>query len=234
MAGRDPSTDVAVLRAKDIDEVAPIALNPADDVGPGNLAVAVGRRPEGTIAHFGAVSVAGGPWRSMRGGQIDRFMRLDLRLDTRAEGGVLLDARNGRAFGMAVYGPRRSVLAIPAPTIERVADHLLTHGRIGRGYLGLGLRPVRLDDDTARRLAIAEARGLIVVNVDPDGPAHRAGVLQGDVVMSWNGEPVRRVREVLDRLGPDCVGRAVSLSLVRAGQAASAQVAIIERSSAAS
>jgi hypothetical protein len=110
----------------------------------------------------------------MRGGQIARFLRLDLRLDHRAEGGALIDLRDGRAFGMAVYGPRGSVLGIPMETIERVAERLLAHGRIGRGYLGLGLRPVRLDEETVRRLGLAKPYGLMVVSVEVDGPAHKA------------------------------------------------------------
>ena len=165
----------------------------------------------------------------MRGGHIARFLRLDLRLDHRAEGGALVDLRNGRAFGMAVYGPRGSVLGIPMETIERVAERLLAHGRIGRGYLGLGLRPTRLDEETVRRLGLARPYGLMVVSVEVDGPAHKAGVLQGDVLTAWDGQPVRRLRDVLERLGPDSVGQTATLSIVRAGQSASAEVTIVER-----
>ena len=111
-----------MLRVTDSEDLAPLAASTRSDLGAGHLALAVGRRPEGVIAHVGAVSVAGAPWRSMRGGHIARFLRLDLRLDHRAEGGALVDLRDGRAFGMAVYGPRGSVLGIPMETIERVAS----------------------------------------------------------------------------------------------------------------
>jgi S1-C subfamily serine protease len=229
LVGRDPTTDVAVLRSTESDDLAPLPASTRSDLGAGHLALAVGRRPEGVIAHVGAVSVAGGPWRSMRGGHIARFLRLDLQLDHRAEGGALVDLRDGRAFGMAVYGPRGSVLGIPMETIERVAERLLAHGRIGRGYLGLGLRPIRLDEETVRRLHVAKPYGLMVVSVDVNGPAHKAGVLQGDVITAWDGEPVRRLGDVLERLGPDSVGHTATLSLVRAGQPASAQATIVER-----
>ena len=227
LAGRDPSTDIAVLR---IDEkgIAPVRLNASDTPLPGHLAIAVGRRPEGTIANLGIVSVAGGPWRSMRGGQLDRFIRLDLRLDPRAEGGPVLDTAGG-VIGMAVLGPRRSVLAIPAATIERVADQLLAKGRIARGYLGLGLQPVRLDQALATSLSLPEPRGIIVVSVDPNGPGARAGILLGDVVAKWSGEPVRSVRDIFRRLGPETVGQNVELTIVRAGQATTASVSIGER-----
>jgi S1-C subfamily serine protease len=229
LAGRDPTTDVAVLRVTDSEDLAPLAASTRSDLGAGHLALAVGRRPEGVIAHVGAVSVVGAPWRSMRGGHIARFLRLDLRLDHRAEGGALVDLRDGRAFGMAVYGPRGSVLGIPMETIERVAERLLAHGRIGRGYLGLGLRPVHLDEETVRRLGLAKPYGLMVVSVEVDGPAHKAGVLQGDVLTAWDGQPVRRLRDVLERIGPDSVGQTATLSIGRAGQPASAQVTIVER-----
>jgi S1-C subfamily serine protease len=227
LAGRDPSTDIAVLRIEE-KGIAPVRLNASDPPLPGHLAVAVGRRPEGTIANLGIISVAGGPWRSMRGGQLDRFIRLDLHLDPRAEGGPVLDT-GGRAIGMAVLGPRRSVLAIPAVTIERVADQLLAKGRIARGYLGLGLQPVRLDEVLATSLSLPEPRGTIVVSVDPNGPGARAGILLGDVVAKWNGEAVRGVRDVFRRLGPETVGQNVELTIVRAGQVTTASVAIGER-----
>ena len=227
VAGRDPSTDIAVLRIAGTG-VPALPLNTTDGVLPGHLVVTVGRRGEGPIANLGTVSVAGGPWRSMRGGQLDRFIRLDVRLDPRGEGGAVVDTQ-GKAIGMAVLGPRRSVLAIPAATIERVADQLLARGRIARGYLGLGLQPVRLDEALAKSLASAEPRAVIVISVDPQGPGQRAGILLGDVVTAWNGEPVHGVRDIFRRLGSDAVGRNVELAIVRAGKPASVTVTVGER-----
>jgi S1-C subfamily serine protease len=230
LAGRDPSTDVVILRVEAAQgSAAPLA----GDVQPraGEVAIAVGRRPEGASAHLGIVSLAGGPWRSMRGGRIDARLQLDLRLDPRSEGGLVLD-HAGRAFAMAVFGPRRTVLGIPAATIERVADHLVRHGRVRRGYLGLGLQPVRLDDEAAQRLDPPRTRGLMAVRVDPDGPARQAGLLQGDVVTAWDGEPVERLRHVVERLGPDSVGRTATLAILRAGKPTTVSVTIAERPAA--
>ena len=227
LVGRDPSTDVAVLRIA-ATGVPALALNAGVAPRAGELTLAVGRRREGPTANLGIVSVVGGPWRSLRGGQIERFIRLDLSLDRRSEGGVVLNAA-GEATGMAVCGARRSVLSIPAATIERVAEQLMARGRIARGYLGLGLQPIRIDEALARSLSLTEPRGVIVISVDPQGPGHRSGVLLGDVVTAWNGEPVRGLREILQKLGPDAVGQTAELAILRAGQAATARVTVGER-----
>lgn len=227
LAGRDASTDVAVLRI-DNEQIPPVAAARAGVIRPGELALCVGRRHEGTSARLVAVAVSGGQWQSQRGGRIDRTIRLDRGIDPRDEGGILIDP-DGAFVGMAVPGPRRSALAIPAETIARVAPHLLAHGRVARGYLGLGLHPVRLDDGLIARLSLPERRGVIVVNIDPQGPGQTAGMLIGDVVVTWNGEPVRTVRETLRRLGPDAVGQEVDLGIVRGGEIRPVKLKIGER-----
>ena len=226
LAGRDPCTDIAVLR---FESGAPAPrLEGAGALKPGQLALAVGRRRESVIARLGVVAAAGGEWRSRRGGRIDSLIELDLALEWRAEGGALVDAE-GRFVGMAVFGSIRRTLVIPAATIERVAGQLLARGRIARGYLGAALQPIRLDGSLARRMNVAEGRGAIIVNLDPDGPGERAGLLVGDVVTTWNGQPVRGVRDLIGRLDPDSVGQTVDLGLLRAGAPASASVTIGER-----
>ena len=137
------------------------------------------------------------------------MIRLDVTLDRWSEGGPAIDSE-GRAFGMAVRGMRRSVLAIPAATIERVAARILEKGSVKPGYLGLGLHPVRIHGATGT--------GLMVLGVAPGSPGEAAGVLQGDIITAWNGEPVAGTRDVLGRLGPDSAGQTVELSLSRGGQ----------------
>jgi S1-C subfamily serine protease len=227
LAGRDPTTDIAVLR---IDQAATptVAAPGSRALRAGELVLSVGRRSEGPIARLGLVAVAGGPWQSLRGGRIDRTIRLDRRIHAAEEGGVLIDA-DGGWIGMTVSGPRGAALAIPAETIARVAAQLLAHGRIARGYLGLGLQPVRLDEGLVRALSLSERRGVIVVNADPDGPGPRAGVLIGDIIVSWNGDRVHTVREVFRRLGPDAVGSEVILGVIRGGEPRTIAVKITER-----
>ena len=217
--GRDPSTDIALLRI-DRSDLQPISLA-ASVVNVGALVMAVGAEKEGKpTAAFGVVSRTAGPWRSFRGGAIDARIELDLRLRESAEGGVVLDAA-GQSIGMAVFGPRLRVLVIPSSTIERVAVRLETHGYIARGYLGLGLQPVGLDGD--------KVSGAMVMSVDPKGPGSLAGLYQGDILIAWNGEPIRHMRSFLRALGPDSVGQTVTVGLRRAGETLQLRLTIAER-----
>jgi S1-C subfamily serine protease len=219
LVGRDPSTDIAVLRAEGTG--APFEKRPADaPVAAGEIVLAVGRREQGPTARIGVLSLAGEAWRSMRGGHIDRLLRLDITLDRRSEGSLVIDAR-GQGIGMAVRGPRRSVLAIPSATLERIGAHILEKGSVQPGYLGLGLHPVRIHGQDA-----AERTGLMVLGVSPGGPGSAAGVLQGDIIVGWNGEPLSGMRDLFRRLWPDAAGKTVELGLLRAGQALTLQCAI--------
>jgi len=163
------------------------------------------------------VSLIGGRWRSLRGGDIDARIELDVRLHSSQQGGLALDA-SGAAIGMAVLGPRR-VLVIPAATIERVAGRLETHGRIGRGYLGVGLQAVKLDDGV----------GAMVMSVDNSGPSAAAGIRQGDVIVALNDEKLSGVRSLLRSLGPDSVGSVIDLSVRRGGEPMRVKLTIGER-----
>jgi S1-C subfamily serine protease len=218
IAGRDPTTDIALLRA-DIGAVSPIA---PDGSAPsaGALAVVVGGREGEAVAALGVVATSGVAWQSMRGGEIDARIELDLSLRRHAEGGLALDA-SGQAFGMAVFGPRRRVLVIPAATIARVAAQIEAHGKVARGYLGLGLQPVRLDRDGGV--------GAMVMSVDGDGPGAKAGVRQGDVLQAWDGQPIGSVNALLRALGPASVGKTVALSLRRGGETRAVVLEIGER-----
>ncbi len=215
LAGRDPSTDIAVLRFQP-DGALVAALGDAASLRAGNLVLAVGRHQRGAIAASGMVAVAGGAWHSRRGGAIDHFIRLDLRLAPSAEGGALVSTK-GEVLGMAVTGPRRRALAIPRSTIDRVVDQLLAKGRIARGYLGAGLRPV------------AQPAGVLVMSLDPEGPAAKAGLLVGDIITSWNDKPVTRVRDVMHLLTPESIDSNVELALSRGGAPATLGFTVGER-----
>jgi S1-C subfamily serine protease len=217
VAGRDATTDVALLRVERTD-LAPASLA-AGTVRPGALVLALGADDGGPTAALGIVARAAGPWRSLRGGEIDARIELDVRLRRNAEGGLAVDA-TGQAIGMAVFGPRHRVLVIPAATIERTAARLDRDGRIARGYLGLGLQTVAVDD---------EGSGTMVMSVDPNGPAAAAGVRQGDILLAVDGEPIRSVRALLGALGPDSVGRAIRFDIRRAGAPAEVSVTVAEK-----
>jgi len=235
LAGRDPTTDVAALRIE-ADGVPPLAAAEPSGLRAGQLALAVGNYEGAPVAGLGTVAFVGGSWQSSRGGAIDSFLRLDLGLNPSAEGGAVVDAR-GAVLGMEVLGPRRhspsktgvnalTVLAIPSSTINRSLDQLLAKGHVSRGYLGAGLQPIR---GRRTEAAAEQPRGILVVSIDPQGPAARGGMFVGDIITAWNGKPVERVREVMRLLGPDSIGGAAELALLRGGAPASLKVVIGER-----
>src|SRR5262245_24959966 len=174
------------------------------------------------VTALGIVSRSAGPWRSLRGGEIDARIELDLRLRRSAEGGLAFDAA-GRPIGMTVFGPRQRVLVIPSATIARVAARLQSHGRIPRGYLGLGLRLVAIEGGRS---------GAMVMNVDPRGPGATASIIQGDIIIDWNSKPIRHVQSILRALGPDSIGQTVTIGLRRAGETKQVSLTITERPAA--
>lgn len=218
LLGRDPSTDIALLRINRPD-LQPVATA-APPTLPGALAIVVAAHEASPTAALGVVSRAGPSWHSLRGGEIDARIELDVRLRRSAEGGLALDA-GGQAIGMTIFGPRRRVLVIPAATVERVASQLERHGRIARGYLGLGLEPVAVEGSSGS--------GAMVMSVDPQGPGAAAGIHQGDIIVTLNDEPLRHIRTLLGALGPDSVGKTITLAVRRAGEAHKITLKVTER-----
>ena len=218
IAGRDHTTDIALLRF-DARDIAPAVLSSVvPDLG--SLSVVVAAEHGVATAALGAVSLVGSRWRSLRGGEIDARIELDVRLRPSHEGGLVLNA-SGEAIGMAVRGVRR-VRVIPGATLGRVAGRLETHGRIARGYLGVGLQPVKLDDGI----------GAMVMSVDRSGPSAAAGIRQGDVIVGWNDEKLSGVRSLIRSLGPDSVGSVVDVAILRGGEPVRIKLTIGERADA--
>jgi S1-C subfamily serine protease len=217
IVGRDHTTDIALLRV-DRSDLPPIPLD-TKPVPVGALAFAVGAEDGAPTAAMGVVSRSIGPWWSLRGGEINARIELDLRMRQSAEGGLAIDA-TGRVIGMTAFGPRRRVLVIPSATIDRVAARLEKYGHIPRGYLGLGFQLVSIEGGE---------RGVMVMNLEPQGPGAKAGVHQGDIIVTWNGEPIRHVRSLLRALGPDSVGQTVTLGLRRGGGMKDVPLTIGER-----
>jgi S1-C subfamily serine protease len=215
IVGRDHTTDIALLRVEGI-TTAPANLT-ADVPALGALAVITAADHGTPIAALAMISKSAERWRSLRGGEIDARIELDTRLRHSSEGGLALNAA-GQAIGMAVSGPRRT-LVIPTATIQRVASRLETHGRIARGYLGVGLQPVKLDNGV----------GAMVMSVDKNGPAAAAGLREGDVITAVNNEPISGVRALMRKLGPDSVGTTVEVAGLRGGEPIRVSLTIGER-----
>lgn len=212
LAGRDSGTDLAVLRVADAGSV---VATPGDDAAlrVGHMVLAIGYGPR---ASWGVISALGPRWRSARGGDIDRLVRLDLVLYPGFSGGPLVDAA-GRVVGLNTSGlAHETRLALPVTMVRRVTDELLRKGRISRGYLGLGMQPVRLPETLRTQLGLG-AGGLIIVMVEPSGPAARGGMLLGDVLVALDGAPVGELDDVQARLGSDRVGVEISAVVLRGG-----------------
>src|SRR5713101_7479583 len=216
LAGRDETTDLAVLRTEAA--LTPVERADAGALRVGNLVLAVGRPGQSVTASLGVLSAVGAEWRTWQGGRIDRFLRLDLSIYDGFSGGPLVEA-GGRALGLNTSGLARGMaLTIPGSTVDHVADQILSGGRLTRGYLGLASQPVRLPEGLRQVLNLGSDFGLVIVNVEPDGPADRAGVLLGDILVVLDGAPVSEPADVLAALGPDRVGRPIAARLLRAGQ----------------
>jgi S1-C subfamily serine protease len=227
IAGRDPGTDIAVLR---LETQIPIPEDaPPEPIAPGHLALAIGRTERGVIATMGIVSTVAGPWRTWRGGLIDQFVRLDLALYSSSSGGAVVDAE-GRLIGMATAGlSRTSAIAIPIATLNRVVDELLAKGYIARGYLGVGLQPVPLPAHLKDRLGLRQERGVIVLSVEPDSPAAHAGLTIGDVLLDLDGHSLADTDDVQTTMAAGDIGRTVRLGLLRGGELQSLEARIGER-----
>ena len=225
LAGRDPATDLAVLRVADLDGP-PAERGDAARLRVGHVVLAVGHGPR---ASWGVVSTLGEAWRTWRGGEIDRLIRLDLTLYPGFSGGPLVDAR-GDVVGLVTSGLARQLeLAVPTSTVERVVEALLATGRVARGYLGVGLQPVTLPETLRRVVPGAGEHGLVVVNTEPDGPAAAAGILLGDVLVALDGRTVGDTDAVQAAVAGRSIGSAVTVSLIRAGAPVQLAVAIGER-----
>jgi S1-C subfamily serine protease len=224
IAGRDPGTNIAILRLAESIASPSIA---AGEAHTGAVALAIGADGTGgASARLGLVNLAGAEWHSSRGGLIDRRIVLDLRLARREEGGPVFDAA-GACLGMSTFGPRGQVIAIPTATIERIVPLLLRDGRIARGWLGVALQAVAVPD--ALRQTADQSSGLMVMSVVEDGPAAQAGIVAGDIILSVDGTSTHRFRNIARYFGSDSIGRKADLRLIRSGTVITVQTTIAER-----
>jgi S1-C subfamily serine protease len=218
LAGSDAGTDLAFLRVEN--PGAPVARAAAEPIA-GNLALSLGRSPDsGPNATLGIVSAVSGPWRTWRGGRLDRYIRLDLTLYPGSSGGAVLNT-DGEAIGIATSALSRIAgVAVPASTIDRVLDEILARGHVARGYLGLGLQPVELPD---------HHKGLIVLSLEPQGPAASAGILLGDILTNLGGTSVGDTDDLQSVLETHAVGQPIAAGILRGGVAQTIAITVGER-----
>jgi len=223
LVGRDPGTDIALLRAEAAD-LTPVTWAGAEGLKVGHLVLALSRPGQTVRASLGVVSACGDEWQTRSGGKVDRYLATDVAHQRGFTGGLLIDV-SGRGLGMNDAGLQRGQgITLPAATLERVVAALLAHGGVKRGYLGVGAHPVRLPGPIAEQAG--HPVGLIVVAVQPGGPAEQAGVLLGDVLLSLDGHPLGDMGELQSLLGEERAGKEVALRLSRAGEVREVRVTL--------
>ncbi len=215
LVGRDPGTDLAVLRA-DAADLTPAPWAPTDSLKLGHLVLALSRPGQTVRASLGVVAALGPEWQTRAGGKVDRYVATDVAHQRGFTGGLLIDV-SGRGLGLNDAGLQRGQgIALPAATLKRVVAALLADGGVKRGYLGVGAHPVRLPAPIAEQAG--HPVGLIVVAVQPEGPAERAGILLGDVLLALDGHPLGDMGELQSLLGEERAGKEAALRLSRAGE----------------
>jgi len=228
LAGRDPGTDVAVLKLA-AQNLPAATLRPDTPPTVGELVIALGRPGPSVTASWGVVSRVDGPWRTWHGAEIDSLLRLDVAIYDGFSGGPLIDAA-GRVLGINTSALARGVpVTIPVATVERVVTELLERGSIRRAYLGIGTQPVRVPASLARKVELQSDVALLIVSLESGGPADRDGLLLGDVLLELGGAAVSDPTDVLAQLGGDRVGRPIAARVIRGGQVKTLQVTPGER-----
>jgi S1-C subfamily serine protease len=231
LVGRDPSTDLAVLKCTEASNaIANATTGDPFTLKPGSLILAVGRtRVSGPVAAFGAVSLVAPERKTWTGVSLSPYVRLDVSIQPTAVGGAVVDAA-GKIFGIITprFGRFGSTLT-PAATVHSVVEILLEKGRIPRGYLGVGLQPVRLPEALRQTLKREERTAAIVLEIEPDSPANKAGLMIGDIIVSLGGEKVARLEDIHSKLHGSAIGRPFAIGYVRGGALQNAEITVAER-----
>jgi S1-C subfamily serine protease len=229
LRGRDASTDLAVLMCAEA-SVGTAKFAALESLKLGHLALIVGRtRASGPVAALGVVSLVASERRSWTGASLTPYVRLDVGLQPTAVGGAVVDAQ-GNVLGIVTPRfARFGAMVIPPVHINRVVDTLLEKGRIPRGYLGIGLETVRLPEALRHSLETKEKTGVIILEVEPGSPAHKAGLVIGDILVSLAGQSIARFVDVQSHLQPENIGKALAAKIVRGGAAQEVSITVAER-----
>jgi S1-C subfamily serine protease len=231
LLGRDPARDVAVLQTHDV-KLETSAPETQPNLKPGALAIVVGRTIDaGLSASAGILGAVGGARRTWRGGELHRFLRLDVNLYPSQAGATVVSA-SGRFLGMATGAMlRHSALAIPPETLNEIADELLREGRIRQGYLGVGLQPVAIPAHLRLQSPLAGEAGLMVLSVEPGTGAEKSGLQLGDILIAAGGATLSDTESLMALLRGDAVGNPLKVSLLRAGKFTETEIQVSDRTS---
>jgi S1-C subfamily serine protease len=228
--GRDQTTDLAVLRLSDPSQLPTANAAESVEIKVGRLVVAVARSRRGNlVASSGILSGVMGAWRTWHGGEIDRFVRPDLTMYPGFSGSALIDSR-GQVLGVNTSALRRGTcITIPPTTLNRVVDELLAKGHIARPYLGVAMQPVRVPESLRNQVNLTSETGLLVVHVEPSGPAEQAGLMLGDILVGIGGTAPEELLDFRQHLQSKRIGDKVDVSIIRGGARNSVIISVGER-----
>ncbi|MBO0792984.1 MAG: trypsin-like peptidase domain-containing protein [Ktedonobacteraceae bacterium] len=226
LVGRDTSSDLALLRVKDLN-LEPVTPSP-ETARIGQLVIAVGRTSEeGPMASSGVVSVLGGPIRSQRGILLERYIRTDAIPYPGFSGGALIDTA-GQVVGLLTTGLLQgAALAIPLQHASSSAQTLAQQGYIKRGYLGISSQFIQLP--SGQRAGRTQEYGLLIVKVDEGSPAQQGGVMVGDILVALDGHIIQDIEDLHMLLKGERVGKTIPVEVIRGTAVQTLQVTIRER-----
>jgi serine protease DegQ len=224
LVGRDPATDLALLQVDGL-SAPPMPRAKVEGLKPGQIVLAIGR-PGSLKATFGTISAVSSSWRGWRGSEIEHLIQTNAPLYPGFSGGPLVDVE-GRAVGMNswVFG-RGDGRAIAMDVAERVIASLRSEGRIKRPYLGIGSQEVPLPD--AVKALVKQDSGLLIVAVEPQSPADKAGLMQGDTLVALDGTVTKSLEDLYTGLRKVKVGATQTVKVVRAGELKELQLTVGE------
>jgi S1-C subfamily serine protease len=229
LRGADPGTDLALIET-DTGDASPIEFGSDEHLKTGQLVLAVGRTAStGPIASFGVISGVSGEWKSWRSGKLNPFVRMDVSVYPTSSGGAAVDA-SGQLIGLVSTGlSRTSVLAVTRRTVDRVAGKLLEHGYVGRGFLGVALQPVPLPQDLKAKLQLEQETAIMLLGVEPTGPAASAGLIMGDILLQTGPSIISDAETLAAVIDSANIGESLSFRVLRAGTIQEMNVRIGER-----
>jgi S1-C subfamily serine protease len=229
LIGRDPGTDLAVLKLDSASAFsADVAKTPARV---GQFVLAIGRpTSHGIESSFGTVNKIGGPVRTGRGGMLEKYIKTSVVSYPGFSGGPLINGE-GEMYGINTsgFGMGGEAITIPAEDALRIADILAKHGKIKRGYIGVRSQTVNIPYDAMAQLNRKQETGLLLVGVEKDSPAEKGGLIVGDILVGVAGEAVEHHDELFSRLSGDVVGKSTPLDILRGGKLQSINVIVGER-----
>lgn len=228
--GRDPGIDLAILRVEGLKPIR-LPVAEAESLRTGMLAVAIGMtRDVGPSVSLGILGAVGPERRTWKLGTLDQFIRLDINLYPSQNGAAVFDAE-GRLIGMATPAlSRHSTITVPVSTIRRTIKELQAEGRIRRGYIGVGVQPVKIPDHLREKISGSPEAGLIVLSVVPGAAAEQAGLQVGDILLQLKGQSLEDVEQLQTQLRGELIGKPSELLILRGGDPRTLSVTIQEQS----